>query len=372
MERKERVKTRGKTERKEKNQTIKTLKRKRREMIAVITGTHPWSECSLNPRSKNFHLNPSSPFYRGGGSGGPSGRNGGRGNSGRFQGRGGRGHYDHGRGRGGSAGSNRYNNSDYNNRPNDQYYGGDRSVDRGREPSAQDQQGQYNGPTPGQDRVADQYQQQQQYHNHRPGGWWHEGESNHEMHEDSDGLHLDKYIDTYFYGGVNHRNDSHFMTELDAHLTTTNDKYEPVTTPVPKSFLIARTINATTSARILTVLFDSGGSGCWISERALPRGCPKTQLNQPITSLTLAGTLSSSYVVHLQQIILPEFDRNKTIEKQGAYVFPGPCNYDIILGRDFLDNVGIILDFATGTMQWMDKSVSMAGTTQQQQQQTEN
>jgi hypothetical protein len=108
------------------------------------------------------------------------------------------------------------------------------------------------------------------------------------------------------------------MRDLDAHLTTTTDKYEPVTTPVQKTFLIARTINATTSTLILTVLFDSGGSGCWISKRALPRGISITPLDQPITSLTLAGTLSSRHVVILRHITLPEFDRNKTIEKQGA------------------------------------------------------
>jgi glycerol-3-phosphate O-acyltransferase len=75
-----------------------------------------------------------------------------------------------------------------------------------------------------------------------------------------------------------------------------------------------------TSARILTVLFDSGGSGCWISDRALPRGCQPTKLPQPITSLTLSGTLSTQHVVTLQGIILPEFDRNKTIDTQDAYV----------------------------------------------------
>ncbi len=30
-------------------------------------GTHPWSECSLNPQSRNYHMNLRSPFYRGGG-----------------------------------------------------------------------------------------------------------------------------------------------------------------------------------------------------------------------------------------------------------------------------------------------------------------
>jgi transposase InsO family protein len=201
------------------------------------------------------------------------------------------------------------------------------------------------------------------------------------MYEDSEGPHLDNLIDEYFYESC-HRNELHFMTFLDNHLTRCanndenlnsdvhvsqqkNDKYEPAASPVPKSFLIARTINATPSARILTILFDSGGTGCWINERALPRNCPTTPLDQPKSSLTLAGTLSSQFVVQLQGIILPEFDRNKTIERQGAYVFSGPCNYDIILGRDFLETIGLILDFDRGVMEWMDKAVAMEGATQQ-------
>lgn len=55
--------------------------------------THPWSDCSENPKSKNYYLNPKSPFFRG--DRGSGGRGGGRGH----QGRGGRGDY-HGRGSG--------------------------------------------------------------------------------------------------------------------------------------------------------------------------------------------------------------------------------------------------------------------------------
>jgi hypothetical protein len=57
-------------------------------------GTHPWNECSLNPQSKNYHMNPRSPFYRGGrgggrGDGGRGNRNYGRGRGNDFGGRGG-------------------------------------------------------------------------------------------------------------------------------------------------------------------------------------------------------------------------------------------------------------------------------------------
>jgi hypothetical protein len=65
-------------------------------------GTHPWNECSLNPQSKNYHMNPRSPFYRGGrgtgrGDGGRTGRfiGGGRGRGNELTGRGGMSHQQH-------------------------------------------------------------------------------------------------------------------------------------------------------------------------------------------------------------------------------------------------------------------------------------
>lgn len=133
-------------------------------------GTHPWSECSLNPHSKNYYMNPSSLFYRvnTSGRGGPRDRTQGRSDGGRFQSRGGHGQYDHGRGRGGFADGKRYNNNNYNTSNNDQYYGGDRGRDRGQEPGARNQQGMQIIPTPGQGRVAD-YQQQRDYRSNRPG-----------------------------------------------------------------------------------------------------------------------------------------------------------------------------------------------------------
>lgn len=171
----------GKKKRKDRKETPRTEGgnggKKAKKNDCKHHGTHPWSECSLNPRSKNYYLNSSSPFYRGGNGsrGGPRGQGGGRGNGGRFQGRGGRGQYDHGRGRGESAGGSRYNNNNmqHESRNNDQYYGGDRGSGRGQEPRAQDQQGQWTSPTPGHGRVADQYHQQQQQHfnNSQAGNW---------------------------------------------------------------------------------------------------------------------------------------------------------------------------------------------------------
>ena len=61
----------------------------------------------------------------------------------------------------------------------------------------------------------------------------------------------------------------------------------------------------------------------------------------------------------LREITLPEFNRNKKIDGQGAFVFDGDCNYDIILGRDFLMNAGIDIRFADSKIRWMNLTIDM-------------
>jgi hypothetical protein len=67
--------------------------------------------------------------------------------------------------------------------------------------------------------------------------------------------------------------------------------YIPPPTKLPMSFLVARSIGNHTSMHLLRVLFDSGGSCTWINSRTLPRSCTPGLLDQPASSLTLAGKI---------------------------------------------------------------------------------
>jgi hypothetical protein len=84
-----------------------------------------------------------------------------------------------------------------------------------------------------------------------------------------------------------------FKTIATAHKNKQGEAYIPPTTKLPMSFMVARSIGNHTSMRLLRVLFDSGGSCTWINARALPRGCTPMLLDQPTSSLTLAGTLKT-------------------------------------------------------------------------------
>jgi hypothetical protein len=127
-------------------------------------GTHPWNECSLNPQSKNYHMNPRSRFYRGGrgaggrDNGGRTGRfNGGRGGrNNEFTGRGGMPHQQNmyqGGGRGGNYYSGRGSNHSQGRGPtaNNNYHyepnqGGNYNYDQAREHYQFNQEGR--GPPP--------------------------------------------------------------------------------------------------------------------------------------------------------------------------------------------------------------------------------
>ncbi len=52
---------------------------------------------------------------------------------------------------------------------------------------------------------------------------------------------------------------------------------------------------------------------------------------------------------------LPEFDKNRNVDQQKALVFQSEtCEYDVILGAEFLTKTGIDVKYSTGTMESFD------------------
>jgi hypothetical protein len=57
----------------------------------------------------------------------------------------------------------------------------------------------------------------------------------------------------------------------------------------------------------------------------------------------------------MRDVRLPEFDENRRITQQTCLVFNNDsCNYDIILGTNFLTKVGIKLNYEQNQMEWFD------------------
>jgi hypothetical protein len=80
-----------------------------------------------------------------------------------------------------------------------------------------------------------------------------------------------------------------------------------------------------------------------------------TDLAETKSVRTLAGKLKSQQVVTMRDVRLPEFDKNRRISQKKCLVFDNDkCNYDIILGTNFLKKVGITLDYDKEEMRWYD------------------
>jgi hypothetical protein len=81
-----------------------------------------------------------------------------------------------------------------------------------------------------------------------------------------------------------------------------------------------------------------------IKRSALRKGVIMQLLGDTKLMKTLAGHLKMQEVVTMQDIRLPEFDKNRRINQQKVLVFDNNnVEYDIILGTNFLSKTGIKL-----------------------------
>jgi hypothetical protein len=97
-----------------------------------------------------------------------------------------------------------------------------------------------------------------------------------------------------------------------------------------------------------------------ITRSALPRGIITKLLGDTKLVRTLAGHLGMQEVVMMQDIRLPEFNKNRRINQQKILVFDyDNVKYNIILGTNFLSKTGIKLNYSEGNMEWFDCSIPL-------------
>ena len=127
---------------------------------------------------------------------------------------------------------------------------------------------------------------------------------------------------------------------------------------LPISILVPKYIQHVLNHKVMTALFDSGGTISLIHEHMLlTEVTPSISVNQIFT--TLAGEFQSNRQVLLQDIVLPEFKHTAYIINHTCQVFTGPCSHDIIHRQDFLWKIHFCINFDNNTMNCMDMSVPM-------------
>ena len=82
-----------------------------------------------------------------------------------------------------------------------------------------------------------------------------------------------------------------------------------------------------------------------VKKNILPKGV-RLDANGPRPLInTLAGTYTPLGSVSIKGLCLPAFDKNRIIDEHNVMVIDQPCNYDMILGGDFLRKIGMNLNY---------------------------
>jgi hypothetical protein len=128
----------------------------------------------------------------------------------------------------------------------------------------------------------------------------------------------------------------------------------------PVTIMVVDTISAVRSRKLLKVLLDSGSKTTLINKKSLPKHCKPCPISSSRKVNTLTGTYTSTEVVTMRNLRLPEFDKNRHVDQQKALVFQSEtCKYSIILGADFLTKTGKDVKYSTGTMEWLDSELQL-------------
>ena len=103
------------------------------------------------------------------------------------------------------------------------------------------------------------------------------------------------------------------------------------------------------------ILLDSGASGSIIKDSLVSNF--KHISDKSCTWRTMAGSFTTKAKC-VVEFALPELNPTAKI-KEKLYVVPKMSNYDIILGRDFMQKLGINLDFEDSVIRWNGSSANM-------------
>ena len=128
----------------------------------------------------------------------------------------------------------------------------------------------------------------------------------------------------------------------------------------PVVLMKIKAINDVCLTHPLIALCDSGSTGTLIKDSSLPFGAKPIITKHVTVSTTTQGKHECNETTFMEHIQLPEFVNGRSIEGLQANVFHSPsCPYNVILGTDFLQAIGMKFDYQHDVIQWLDVIVDM-------------
>ena len=105
-------------------------------------------------------------------------------------------------------------------------------------------------------------------------------------------------------------------------------------------------------------LFDSGSTDNIAKKDSLPKDTVLYTLATPITMRTAQGTYMCKHYCVLKQAMIPELSLTRRCKAIKCLVIDSEMTYQVIIGRKYMKQIGISMDFATSSIHWYGKEMS--------------
>ena len=145
------------------------------------------------------------------------------------------------------------------------------------------------------------------------------------------------------------------MFTLRSELLQPNQKKRKTEHSCPMIFGVMRTSLGKPKTAEVRILCDSGASKSIIKSDLVKK--LRVKRDSHTRWKTAAGNFDTNATAKVQ-FKMPEFHETTAVEWT-FHVTKQPLGYDIILGRDLLEELGVTIDFKTLTLTWDDVSVPM-------------
>ena len=105
-------------------------------------------------------------------------------------------------------------------------------------------------------------------------------------------------------------------------------------------------------------LFDSGSTDNIITKDSIPNNVELIVLTNPITMRQAKGMYQCTHECILKNVMIPELSLTRRCKEVRCLVVDSNMSYQVILGRRYMKQIEIQMDFARSTISWYDKEMS--------------
>ena len=123
----------------------------------------------------------------------------------------------------------------------------------------------------------------------------------------------------------------------------------------PVTIVQFKTSLGKTKTEFIRALLDSGGAGCLITNKVAKKLRLKESNLKPVRWSTPAGEVVTTKTAK-SQLTLPEIHPDRLIEWD-FHVTPTLGHYDMIIGRDMMEFLGIDIKFSDHTIVWDGRTI---------------